>query len=280
MKKVIVSLSALAVIAGTTSGQEIKQPYYTVHFMAVHCKFEIQINKVSLHTMDIKGHVGTGIPCNHLILESGEQQLDIIVEPCTGESGFGEDSEFSAAIELYDVSNDEFTLVKDTVIACEMSDKAKTGAVYRHTAHFNAEVPYRITAWQNSADLNSVENLREKLDAAYKKISDMITQKQYDTFENCIRERENRMAATMYLNSEEIKERMDSLIEDFKNGFELQPLSGKETIRIYADGKLACLVNEDGDSALRCINKKTEEEMTLEMMFHLKKGDTELSVAP
>jgi hypothetical protein len=33
-------------------------------------------------------------------------------------------------------------------------------------------------------------------------------------------------------------------------------------------------------SALRCLNEKTEEEMTLDMMFHLKKGDTELSIAP
>jgi uncharacterized protein (DUF302 family) len=279
MKKVIVSLSALVVIAGKTSGQNVKEPYYMVDFTAVHCKFEIQINKVSMFTMNVNGQMGTRIPCNYLILESGEQQLDIIVQPCTGESGFEENSEFSAVIKLYDAPN-EFTLIEDHIVACAMNSEDRTEAAYRHTARFKAEVPYRITAWQNSEDLNSVENLREKLEAAYKKIGDMITRKQYDAFINSIRERENRMAVSMYLNSEESKERMDGYIEDFQGGLELLPLSGRETVRIYAGGKLACLVTDDGDSALQFRNEKNGEEMILDMMFHLKKGDTELSVAP
>jgi hypothetical protein len=40
------------------------------------------------------------------------------------------------------------------------------------------------------------------------------------------------------------------------------------------------LVTEDGEPVLRLRNSETEEEMTLDMMFHLKEGDTELSVEP
>jgi hypothetical protein len=279
MKKLIITLSTIALIAGETLGQNVKEPYYMIGFSVVRCRFEIQINKVSLITMNINGQMSTRVPCNYLILESGKQQLDIIVHPSVGDSEFGENSAFSAKIVLYEVSN-EFTLVADSIVTCEMGAEDKTEAVYRHTTYFNADVPYRITAWQNSADLNTVENLREKLISAYKKIGEMITQKQYDTFRNSLRERESNMAVSMFLDKAQSKARMDGLIEDFQNGFEMLPLSGKETVRLYADGKLACLVTEDGEHALQFRNSETEEEMTLDMMFHLKKGDTELSVAP
>jgi len=176
---------------------------------------------------------------------------------------------------LYDVS-DGFEQIGDEIPLCKIGGEDKTQAVYEHTAYFDAEVPYQITAWQNSVDLNSVENLREKVEAAYKKLCDMITQKQYDAFMDCVRERENRVAVSMYLDKESRKEIMESLIA----GFEPIPFSGTETMNLYADGKLVCLTAEDGNSALRFFNKKTGEEMILDIMFHLKKGDTELSVSP
>ena len=276
---VFICMTAFAQNTEKQEQQKLKEPYYMIEFRAINCKFEILINKVSLLMMNINGQIGSEMPCNYLILESGEQQLDIIVQPCTGESGFVESSEFSAKVNLYDVSNG-FTLMEEDIVACEMSDADKTEASYKNTAYFNAEVPYQQTAWRNSIDLNTVENLREKLEAAYKKIGDMIIQKQYDAFRNSMQEQESRMAVSMYLDEEESKKRMDELIEDFQGGFELLPLSSTKTMHLYANGKLACLRAEDGESVLQLYNKETEEEMTLDIMFHLKEGDTELSVAP
>jgi len=259
--------------------QDVKEPYYVIDFSAVSCKFEIQINKASVFSMNVDGQVGTEIPCNFMIFESGRQQLDIIVYPSTGNTEFAESTDFSAKVKLYDVV-DKFELVEDDILVWKMSDDDKTGAICRHTAFFNADVPYRLNTWQQSADLNAVENLREKVETAYQKLGEMITKKQYDAFKNCMQEREKRMAVSMYLDQKSSKERMDELIKNFKEGFEWIPLSGDETMHIYADGKLVCLKTKDDESALQFRNKKTDDEIEVEIMFHLKEGDTELSVSP
>jgi hypothetical protein len=83
----------------------------------------------------------------------------------------------------------------------------------------------------------------------------------------------------MYLDEKESKKRMDGLIEEFENNFELIPLSGDETMHIYANGKLVCLKTADGESALRLLNKETDDEIYVDVSFHLKEGDTELTVS-
>jgi uncharacterized protein (DUF302 family) len=251
-----------------------------IGFEVARCNFEIEINNVPLFTMNVKGKIGMEIPCNYLILESGEQQLEIIIQPCIGETELDKNLKFTAKVQLYDVTKGfDFEYLQDD-IKFAMSDEDKTGAMSKHTMRFNAQVPYKMDVWQNSVDLNTVENLHEKLVSAYQKIVDMITQKHYDAFANSMQEREKRMAASMYLSKEQSDERMNELIEDFKNGFEAIPLSGTETMHIYAEGKLAALKTEDDESALRFHNRETGEELTIDVLFHIKAGNTELTIAP
>jgi hypothetical protein len=283
MKKVIILATAAFITSATaasgTTRQDIKEPFYVIDFSVVRCKFEIQINNVEVLTMNVNGQMASNIQCNHLILESGVQQLDIIVYPRAGDSGFDAESAFSFKLMLYD-SDNEFKLIEDNIVGWKMSDNDKTQDVCRHTVSFRAQVPYQIDAWQNSADLNTVENLRQKVETAYQKLGEMISQKQYDAFKSMMQVREKRIAASLYLDEADMRKRTDELIEDL-NDFELVPLSGAETMHIYADGRLVCLKNEDGESALRLRNiKETDEEMYIEVFFHLKKGNTELTVSP
>jgi hypothetical protein len=280
------------------------EPYYSIQVIAAACKFEIQVNQVHLAAMNVFGQMSGTIPINSLILKSGEQQIDFIISPyirkadsentCsenansdkTGmEDVESEDREidknarFSAEVQLFDVSSDQFVHLMD-VIVFKMNDEDKTGTVSKHTFKFNAEVPYEIAAWQNSVDLNTVENLRGKLEQAYQKFSNLITQKQYDAFKNSMFEMEERSVVSMYLHDESAAERLDELIEDIESGYEVVSLSGTEEMHIYADGKLASLRTKDGEPALQLYNPETEQVLTLEILFHLKEGETELSVSP
>ena len=278
-------LSAATVIAGATAAsgtarQDIKEPYYMIDFNVVHCKFEIHINKVHLMTWNIEGQMWSNMPCNHLILGSGVQQLDIFVYPCSGKTEFSHETGLTVKLMLYDAADEIVELVEEDIVSWKMSDNDKTKAACSHTATFHAQVPYQLTAWQNSADLNAVENLRQKVETAYQKLGEMITRKQYDAFKNLMQEKEKRMATCFYLKEEESKKRMDGLIELLESGYEFIPLSGAETMHIYADGKLVCLKSENGNSALRFLDKETDDEIYIDVIFHLKKGDTELTVSP
>lgn len=272
MKKIIIILAFCAIAVSATAQQNIKEPYYMIDFNVVHCKFEIYINKVHLMTWNVNGHMKSRMPCNHLILGSGVQQMDIFVYPA-GET-FSDETKLSVKLMLYDVAGDGFELVQNNIVNWEMSDNEKTN----HTLHFNAQVPYSFNPWQQSADLNTVENLRQKVEAAHQKLGKMLVKKQYDAFISMIEEKEKRVATSLYLDEKSKSKRMD--FKELESGFELVPLSGTETMHLYADGRLVCLKSEDGEDALRFLNKKTQEEIFFEIMFHLKKGDTELTVSP
>ena len=282
MKKVIIILAATTFAASATAAnetmrQDVNMPFYRIDFRAVACYFDIKINDVSVFSMNMKSSFSVRIPVNHLILESGKQRLSVTIQPNTGETEFDEDAAFAMTLQLYADTGNSLEHVED-ILEYDMADDKENVMVYQTS--FDAAVPYQITAWQNSTDLNTVENLRQKVETAYQKLGEMITKKQYDAFVDMMREQEKRMAQSLYIDPESSKERMDGLIEDFENGFEFVPLSGGETMYIYADGKLVCLKTDNGNSALKFLNRETEEEMSVEIFFHLKKGDTELTVSP
>jgi len=298
MKKVLIIISLCTAVATTLFGgtkgkkpiknndmtttstslrKDVNKPFYRIDFKAGACFFDIKINDISVMSMNMERYFSMTIPVNYLIPESGKQRLSVTVLPNTGETVFDENIIFAMTVQLYDDTGDALKHVED-ILEYRIPNDRENMIEYQTT--FDVTVPYQLTAWQTSTDLNTVDHLREKLESAYQKVGDMIRQKQYDAIINSMREWEKRIATSMYLGKEESDARMGRLIEDFKNGFEPVPLSGTETMHVYADGKLACLKTEDGESALRFWNKETEEEMTLDMMFHLKKGDVELSIAP
>ncbi len=255
----------------------IKEPYYVIDFNASACMFDIQINKISLFLMDVKGQIGSEAPVNYLIPESGKQELDIIVYPNIGKTGFDQNTKFSASIKLFDLSSGSFVLVEDGIASFKMSDEDKKVPVCKHKNYFMADVPYKLVAWQESVDLSTVEDLREKVESAYQKLGNIITKGQYNTFRNFLQESEKNAAISMYLDEEESKERTDELISDFQNGYVVEPLSGTEVMHLYADNKLVCLKTAEGSSALSLRHKETDETLTIDILFHLKQGETDLS---
>ncbi|MDR2145642.1 MAG: hypothetical protein LBE91_04175 [Tannerella sp.] len=268
--------------AQNASAGDLK-PYYAIDFNVVACGIDIRVNDISVFTIVVEGQMASAIPVNQAILETGKQQITYHIQPLPGETALHAEAKFTAAVWLYDASNDYIEKVEELPGTSFVFPENATDTPlpsFKGETVFDAEVPYRFAAWKNSADLHAVPNLRQKLETAYRNLGEMINKKQYDAFKNLMREKEKRMAASMYLNEQESEERMSRLIEYFESGLQLIPLSGNETICFYANGKLVGLKTEDGSSALRFEDKETGDKLSVEILFHLKEGDAELTVSP
>ena len=256
----------------------IEKPFYEISIRASICFFDIQVNNVSLISMNVKGQVSFPLPLNYLILESGLQEISVRIAPTLGDIILDEDTNFSCELKLF--NSDDKAQPIETVAKYEI-DKAilKTGIpVIEHKIKFNAKVPYKLLAWQNSIDLETVSNVRGLVEGFYKKINLLIATKQYDAFIELLSEREKNMTVSMYLSNEESKNRMNGLIEDFENGFKLAPLSFDDFLIYFSDNRVVKIVKKDMDSALRFFNKDTGEEMSLDVLFQMKQDSKELSI--
>ena len=255
------------------------KPYYIVDFSAVNCLIDIRVNDVSVFCMNIDGQVSTIIPVNNAILESGKQRVTYNILPLLGEFSLRNNASFSASVWLYDASRD--TIVANREInKFEMPDN-KTGIplpAFKGEDIFFAEVPYKFDAWQNSQDLSKIEDLRVLVDLSYRELEEIINNAQYNQFAKMIQKRENNIATCMYLSEEEKNGRITELVEIIGTGFKIVPVSEKDIMIIYGYDRLVSLRKLDGNSALLLRNYETEEELSLEILFHLEQGKTELSI--
>lgn len=256
----------------------IQKPFYKISIKASTCFFDIQVNNVSLLSMDIKGQLPITVPLNYLILESGLQELSVKIMPNVGDTTISEDTKFSFILQLFNAENN-FEHIKDVASYELDKDMLKSGLpVIEHTIKFNADMPYKLSAWQNSIDLKTISNIRERIKVFCKKIETLISTKQYDEFISLMNEKEKNTVISMYLSNAVSKKRMNDLVKDFEDGFKMTPLSVDDFLIYYADNKVVKPVKKDMDSSIRFYNKKTEEEMTLDVLFHLKHENGELSI--
>ena len=255
------------------------KPYYIVDFSAVNCLIDIRVNDVSVFCMNIDGQVSTIVPANNAILESGKQRVTYNILPLLGEFSLRNNTSFSASVWLYDTSGDTIVANKE-ITKFEMPEN-KTGIslpLYKGEDVFFAEVPYKLHAWQNSQDLSKIEDLKALVYSTYRKLEAIINNGQYEQFANMIQKREENIATCMYLSEEEKKGRITELVGIIQTGFKIVPVSEKDIMIVFGNDKLVALRKLDGNTALLLRNEKTEEELGLEVQFHLEQGKTELSI--
>lgn len=256
----------------------LQEPYYVIEFSASAVMFEIRINDVPLLILNVEGQASTIVPMNYLILESGKQQLNITVLPVLGEMKFIQNSSFRATVKLYDVVNG-FRFIEESIkYKTPDIEEDKPIPVFNYQDIFYVEIPYKLVAWQNSKKLSEIEDLRQKVDEQYKIIENIIKNHQFNTLRNILAKRENNMAISMYLSEDEKKSRLNDFIHDVENGFKIVPHTIEDQLMIYGNKKLVSLRKKDGSSALLLSNDETEEELNLDLTFHLEQGNNELTI--
>jgi hypothetical protein len=254
------------------------QPYYTVSFSVSACNFEILVNDIPVITMETEGQISTNIPINYAICNSGKQFITANIKPLVDNETLHPDASLKFHVRLYDVAYNEFKLINDfEQIELPKVEENQKIPVLTKSDEFLAEIPYSLTKWNDGENLKDVENLKNKIIEAYSNLADLLKNEKYSEFAEKISVREKNMATSMYLSSSESKARINSLIDDAKNGFDVMPLP-KSIFKFYGYGKLVTLKKLNGEPAFYLYNKETKEELMIDQMFYIPKGKTELEI--
>jgi hypothetical protein len=256
----------------------IYEPYYTIDFSVAACSFEILINDIPVITMETEGQISTNIPINYAIYDSGEQFVKATIKPISGQESLHPGASLKFNVKLFDVTGNEFKFIKDFP-AVELPKIEKNQKPFlTNSTEFLAEIPYSLTKWNDGESLNDVDDFKEKLITAYNGLANLLKDEKYSEFVEKIRVREKNMATSMYLSSSESNARINSLIEDAKNGFIVMPFPQDTILRFYGYGKLATFKKLNGEPAFYLHNKETQEELMIDQMFYIPKGKTELEI--
>lgn len=258
----------------------MKQPFYMVDFSAASCRFEIRINDIPVIDMNIDGQVGSNVPINYAILESGIQEVSAYIFPLQDQYELIEGASLNFKINLFDVENG-FNFQKEIIDVGEIAlhkKAVKTPISVAITDSFQATVPYKLESWKNGRDLTKVKYANEKLREAYTRIAYMIKNKDYQALENSMMIREQRMATSLYLSKNESSARLKSLIDDFESGFIVKPIPSDAIVHLYGNNRIGVLKKNNGESALCLENEETGEELMLDMSFYIPNDKTEFEI--
>lgn len=257
----------------------VKQPYYVIDFSAASCMFEIRVNDTPLISMNVPSQVATVIPINYAILSSGKQQLKTSILPILGETSVSENAFFKYAIQSFDAANDlkfdtqlnEFEIPKIT--------KEKLVPIVINTTDFETTIPFKLQPiWEQGKNLPKIQGLNKKLSGAYLELADLVSNKHFKILKEKLLVRENNMATSMYLSKRESEARINGIIDDFKNGFDLPDLADDALVVYSSYGKKAALKRPNGEPALSFKNVRKKEQIMLDIEFYLPKNSEEFQV--
>ncbi|WP_146052687.1 hypothetical protein [Aquimarina sp. I32.4] len=253
-------------------------PYYMIDFSASACMFEIRINDYPVITQNIEGQVATLIPINYAVLENGEQTISATMLPNTGEIELHPKANLRFKVMLFDVTNDfKFQNQFDEYQSKPIGDQKLP--IIKKNGVFEAEIPYKLKAWQNGTDLNDVKDVKQKLLDAYHNLLSIIKNGKYEMFQEKIVNRELNMATSMYLSNKDAQARISELISDFESGFQVMPIIEESALLfIYSNGKTAALKKPNGESALYLLNRKTKEELMIDVTFYIPEGKSNFEI--
>ena len=255
------------------------KPYYIIDFLAANCFIDIRVNDISIFSSNMEGQLDTGMPINYAILEPGAQRVNYTVLPLLGETQLKDSAYFSATLCLYDGSGTVIQKLEEIDEYTTPQEKNGIIPLYRHEAVFEAPVPYRIEAWQNSTDLKDmdVKALRAMVEKEFEKIERFFESYQYIRFMDMIAKKEEDTVTSMYLSDRDKQERANKLLKLLQTGFKVVPTSPEDVIMLYGYGKLVSLKNKDGHSAF-LLKDETGRNLYIDLKFHLPKGSNELMI--
>ncbi|TDW50128.1 hypothetical protein EV144_102563 [Flavobacterium sp. 270] len=304
----------------TTIGNETRFNY--IYFHSSYWQFEVYIDDVFLMNFKgeiTKGHGGIngGYQTNPLLLTSGIHEIKIRIYPAYGDAFFDEGA-IGLTFQHYrdgdlrtmvydekmrgidgirlDISNEQWVGDKgeygtSSWVKAHYEPKTplplKGLPIYEWRSTFEAEVPYDLIGWRNSINLKKEQedekkNIKEELITEYKKIYEIIKNRDVESYLKLIKQREELLGKTMYYTEKDRQEKIKMAGDLLNNsGYEVEPIF-PETFQLEYQGygKLAALLHKaDGEGIIRFRNKKNpDENIYLEFLFQRKEKGGQLTV--
>jgi hypothetical protein len=264
------------------------------------------------------GGVSTNFDINQLLLTSGTHEIKIRMYPKYNEPVFGEGGYVGLTFSYFknrDLKTKEYNLNMNGENGMDLDqsneqwvdDKGELGnadyveahyepkkplplkglPIYEWRSTFDAQVPFDLVGWRNSINLQKEQddekkNIKAELIAEYKKVYEIIKNRDVTGYLNLVKEKEELLQKTLYYAEKDKKEKI-KMVEDLLNNsdFEIEPLF-EETFQLEYQGygKLATLLHKaDGEGVLRMRNKKNKDEhIYLDFLFQRKEKGDKLTV--
>lgn len=256
----------------------MKEPYYMIDFSAAACLFEIRVNDNPIITMNLSAQASTRFPINFAIHESGKQEVSVKMLPLMGQSQLSPKAQLSYNIKLYDTSNGfQFKEEYKGFESKKINDKIVS--IISNTSFFEANIPYQLRDyWIDGKEIKEIKDYEIKLRNTYRGIINIIKEKKFDLYVRKIKNREYNMSTSMYLSSKESNDRIKSIVNDFKNGFDHILFAENAIPIISAYGKKVALKKINGEPALAFGNKEKQEQLMLDIEFYFNKETNQFEI--
>ncbi len=221
----------------------------------------------------------TEMPINHFIEFCGNQKLTIQIFPNLGQTTLLPNSMCKVEIWCYELNDLDLIPIKQICSSFISISEAKEMIPYKTDCQiFYADVIHHIIRWSDCEAIQDNENLASEVITFYNIIGEILAKKQYHKYIEYIKDRETNVCMALSLDENEKNERSQILFNHLDNGFVLHPLTGNENIHFYANRKLVVLMNNEMNSALRFINKDTDEILFIDLLIGKKKGKKHFSI--
>ena len=253
--------------------------YYIAKIFVRHCRVDIRINDVPLFKQEVDADLTLETPINYLIEHNGSQLLTAQIYPNTGKLFLSFGSKCSVEIWRYDGSG--FKIIQLEQICSStlsVNETEQTLPVKFDEQTFFSFISYQNIRWSDCEEIKDRLNLASEVTAYFQNIGQLFANRQYEKYNEYVRERERKISTALSLDDEEANSRNQMLFKCLDNGFALQPIKEEKKLQFYANNRLVTILEEDMRSALRFKNIETGEILAIELLLGIRKGLNFLAV--
>lgn len=272
------------------------EPLHQIRTKSEDYHYQILVNDVPVFSKFQNYITSACFNINSAILHKGKQKLTIIVYPKTDLTG--------ASSKLSNSKDFKLTLFKTAwfkdgggledevnIIEYTLPEKNSSGetinyselGIYSQTMDFEVDVPYEMTGWANSQNLNKNDSiLKEQVFEYYKNMKSYFEHKDPTSFYNNLYGAEELVYQSLYLTKEKAIKQRRSWIGYIGRGNKMEPIENYELF-IFGDGKLVGLKRTDdanyGEGVLRVSytsDLKQERTIYFDILLHKPKGKEKL----
>lgn len=243
------------------------EPLYYIYIDHEQCFFDILVNDIPAFSYFKDGGIMSQVILNNYIAKSGKQKITYRLYPQTkrenGE-GFKELTPYTRfKLTLYSKDYaDTITSYDKEIKLLEHANLKQPGKstfvgaglpYYEYTVEFDATVPYNFSTLETAKNLKEMnkEQLEKKTVEAYDYMRTIMAEKEKDQYFSLVFNSDVRQIQSEYYTAKDVREFENEDLFYFNTpSFKLEPLENY-ALKIYGDGKLACLENTSTDTRLQ-----------------------------
>lgn len=252
--------------------------YYIAKVFAKFCILDLRINDIPLMRQAIPGDIYFERPINYLIEKSGEQLLTVSISPLPSADLTDKNCELNVEIWRYDANDHILSAIESVTTVRYNSNENPTLKIPVMKRTFVAMVGYEMERWNRCDVITAKTDIKPMVVSFMTKLTDVLTTRQFEKYARMIDRREHDICRSLYLGDEEVKKRMDILVDCLENGFEYIPIKGHKKLQYFGYRRVVSVVGEDMKSAIQFYNRNTEEILTMDFLLGIPTGSDKLSI--